>query len=287
MTFVRRYQPTRGPLALFCVVILLFVETSVAQSQLQSEWRTAITFNAALAPNNLIVGYAERRDALAASLRADQVWRDADLVCLQEVVNNSDHQLLASAAAAGAGLAYSYSDVLDTAATASPTTASTPRAACDYRLLLGLVGCGLAAQCTNPSFQPAEVINCLVSSCSPQINSILNTTYGQECVNCMINVPAASILQCSNPAAQPFANYATKFGLLLLSKKPLTNTSSHFFTNSPNLFRRGYLKAEVSHSDTLTVHSVIFFPKLCLILENRFLVRLSSNFQERLLMPSS
>ena len=29
------------------------------------------------------------------------------------------------------------------------------------------------------------------------------------------------------------------------------------------------------------------FPKLCLILENRFLVRLSSNFQERLLMPSS
>ena len=30
-----------------------------------------------------------------------------------------------------------------------------------------------------------------------------------------------------------------------------------------------------------------FFPKLCLILKNRFLVRLSSNFQERLFMPSS
>ena len=32
-----------------------------------------------------------------------------------------------------------------------------------------------------------------------------------------------------------------------------------------------------------TVHSVFFFPKLCLILKNRFLARLSSNFQERLL----
>ena len=30
-----------------------------------------------------------------------------------------------------------------------------------------------------------------------------------------------------------------------------------------------------------------FFPKFCLILKNRFLVRLSSNFQERLFMPSS
>ena len=30
-----------------------------------------------------------------------------------------------------------------------------------------------------------------------------------------------------------------------------------------------------------------FFPKLCLILKKRFLVRLSSNFQERLLKPSS
>ena len=30
-----------------------------------------------------------------------------------------------------------------------------------------------------------------------------------------------------------------------------------------------------------------FFPKICLILKNRFLVRLSSNFQERLFMPSS
>ena len=30
-----------------------------------------------------------------------------------------------------------------------------------------------------------------------------------------------------------------------------------------------------------------FFPKLCLILKNRFLVRLSSNFQERLFMPLS
>ena len=36
-----------------------------------------------------------------------------------------------------------------------------------------------------------------------------------------------------------------------------------------------------------TVHSGIFIPKLCLILKNLFLVRWSSNFQERLLMPSS
>ena len=35
-----------------------------------------------------------------------------------------------------------------------------------------------------------------------------------------------------------------------------------------------------------TVHSEIF-PKLCLVLKNRFLVRLSSNFQERLFMPSA
>ena len=33
--------------------------------------------------------------------------------------------------------------------------------------------------------------------------------------------------------------------------------------------------------------SYFFFPKLCLILKNRFLVRLSSNFQERLFIPSS
>ena len=36
-----------------------------------------------------------------------------------------------------------------------------------------------------------------------------------------------------------------------------------------------------------TVHSVTFFPKLCLILKNRFLVRSSSNFQERLIFFNS
>ena len=35
-----------------------------------------------------------------------------------------------------------------------------------------------------------------------------------------------------------------------------------------------------------TVHSEIF-SQICLILKNRFLVRLSSNFQERLFVPSS
>ena len=40
------------------------------------------------------------------------------------------------------------------------------------------------------------------------------------------------------------------------------------------------------HAITDTVHSVIL-SKPCLILKNRYLVRFSSNFQERLLMPSS
>ena len=44
-----------------------------------------------------------------------------------------------------------------------------------------------------------------------------------------------------------------------------------------------HVKSSVAWSGG-TVHSVFFFPKLCLILKNRFLAWLSSNFQERLLM---
>ena len=47
---------------------------------------------------------------------------------------------------------------------------------------------------------------------------------------------------------------------------------------------RKYLGKEMSKRG---LKFIIFVQKLCLILENRFLVRLSSNFQERLLILSS
>ena len=72
-----------------------------------------------------------------------------------------------------------------------------------------------------------------------------------------------------------------------LSPDPNPNLST---LGTPQVFASDLITSalpEVCSEAVFRTHSVIFFPKLCLILKNRYLVRLSSNDQERLLMPSS
>lgn len=210
---------------------LLSLFATAAQGQNTSPWNTIVTFNTALpGDNNFSAFYSERKEAFITSLRNDPVWRTADVVCLQEVVVSDDRSQIVSAAAS-VGLQYSVANL-----TVENATALGDANACNTSGLLSLTLC-LNSQCGgigNGSIQ--ALLPCAVQNCI--------STLSQPCINCIINVGRASEL--SSCGARKAREHLSNLGLLLLSRKRILHSSLSAFSEQPDAFRRGYIRADVS-----------------------------------------
>lgn len=66
-------------------------------------------------------------------------------------------------------------------------------------------------------------------------------TFGQMCSDCMVLNPGELV---SNCLSSPASRYERNYGLMLLSRKPLTDTRASGFLPESQI--RGYLEATVS-----------------------------------------
>ena len=116
-----------------------------------------------------------------------------------------------------------------------------PLHACSVASFQAFATCSVI-QCTNAT--GAGLLSCLLQNCQPALRELSNpcfycilfTTRGQQCLN-----DSASL-------------YEETFGLMLLSKKRLSNIKVEPF-EAASTGIRGYIQARVSHAELFPVHS--------------------------------
>ena len=206
-----------------------------------------LTFNTFLAFNSSI------RDAnlqrMLQMFRGGSIAEMADVVCLQEVQEVSHLTNMTDAAGDG-GFPYSVSflDNEDSATIALMTS----QKACNIAKFLFLAGC-LQRRCRTAleGGNIREVLACTLTLCFPDFQA---ANLSQACVNCINNQGYAGIASSAGfgqgTCFTMFSQYdfRSTYGLLLVSKYPLTNTATERFQAAASFFSRGYIRANVSWS---------------------------------------
>jgi endonuclease/exonuclease/phosphatase family metal-dependent hydrolase len=214
------------------------------------------TFNVALA-GNFITYEKERRQPIADAL----AQLDSDVVCLQEVWEQSDKELIAEAVKAKFPHTFFVKHDLDTAlddatdaSGATPAAPTTPP--CSDTEAAGVVAkfdasvdC-LRDNCTTDAAlgENAETISsaCATSKCASKALSLLNSS--KRCYGCLLpQMPTETFSNMRNECkTNPKAGLAFggQNGVMILSKHPLEGTGAVALPGTWN--RRALLKAKAS-----------------------------------------
>ena len=213
--------------------LLVSISTIVA-GQNTAPWHTITTFNAALTGvNNFTPFYMERRTALLESIVKDAVWKNTDVLCLQEVVEAAD-RLAIAANASTVGLTHAYVD-----GTVESSDELEAGKACQEANFVSLATCVRNSSC-NSKANLRETLQCATKLCSMEVARL-----SQTCINCVISSgELGKAIGCVQASAK---NYSTNLGLMILSKNEILHSSITAFSTVPTLFRRGYLRADVSN----------------------------------------
>ncbi|XP_053396419.1 uncharacterized protein LOC128556205 [Mercenaria mercenaria] len=246
-----------------CLVILLFghfVESGNV-GKLKVLTFNAGLLDASLAEDNpnITNNREERRDALIDYLKKS----DAELVCLQEVPFGQDVEKIVKEVSKK--FPYSFSQLHQSNGALPPQSTTKWDPSCNPGILNAVFTCALNNGCATGSetVRPgAEIFQCIVSNCLAEISALVATS-GEPCLSCITtNSPQNYFTRCAGAPSTDLWNM-NKMGLLLLSKKALSETHDvEFFPNYTNIFPQGYLRAKVNGNNLTVacVHAIQYLP---------------------------
>ena len=216
----------------------------------ETEDVTVLTFNTGMfspTPSNAQT-HELRKLALLSGIRSSsKVWRDTDVVCLQELRRLEDFESVSCALrSAGFHFQHSFLDSLDEeeAEAESGATACENTTAVDQ-----FVTCASSGVCQTLAALglPLPLVATCVFYLCPQYEQL-----SQSCVECFLDHRQPTV---SNYAANaercklaPKADYLPTRGLLLASRRPMyAKKATRFVPGRTNFLAYGYLQAKVSH----------------------------------------
>ncbi|MDB9786804.1 endonuclease/exonuclease/phosphatase family protein [Bacteriovoracaceae bacterium] len=215
---------------LILTVIVLFSST-----QLYAKSITGISYNAGLAYG--FVHYAEqRRPHLLEALKTQNT--DADIVCLQEVWNQSDIYQFKSQLKN----IYPHSFSVEAKQT---FTQNSPACRATNIIGSGKFGTCVLSNCTSESGD--KFTDCIINTCRESMDTLKQEN--RECAAALFSQVGSSLIEGLTSVLNPFKKvglfaYEGSTGLILLSKHPLKNKRHIDMVGQSTLNHRGALYAE-------------------------------------------
>ncbi|XP_052819158.1 uncharacterized protein LOC128245008 isoform X2 [Mya arenaria] len=239
-----------------CLVVCLFVLLSFgyAHRTRRKETLKVLTFNTALTGvierffPDAMTSREMRRDAIMGAVRDS----GADLVCLQEIPLGVDVATIVRNLSSV--YPYSFSDLHLTDGSL-PSQTESKVGPCDTKRLGTLLTCVTIKGCVSRAESGAinEFLKCVVNCCGIEFEDLLRNDC-QNCLQCVVLTvynPADLLKTCGSPVPNLSVPSLNSHGLLLLSKRPLTNTAAvEFYPNDPEILAHGYIRAKVDNKIT-------------------------------------
>ncbi|XP_052819159.1 uncharacterized protein LOC128245008 isoform X3 [Mya arenaria] len=149
---------------------------------------------------------------------------------------------------------YSFSDLHLTDGSL-PSQTESKVGPCDTKRLGTLLTCVTIKGCVSRAESGAinEFLKCVVNCCGIEFEDLLRNDC-QNCLQCVVLTvynPADLLKTCGSPVPNLSVPSLNSHGLLLLSKRPLTNTAAvEFYPNDPEILAHGYIRAKVDNKIT-------------------------------------
>eukprot|EP00735_Rhodelphis_limneticus_P009318 TRINITY_DN2684_c0_g1::TRINITY_DN2684_c0_g1_i1::g.26246::m.26246 TRINITY_DN2684_c0_g1::TRINITY_DN2684_c0_g1_i1::g.26246 ORF type:complete len:2107 (-),score=747.28,sp/P10493/NID1_MOUSE/42.33/3e-31,sp/P10493/NID1_MOUSE/41.57/2e-10,Exo_endo_phos/PF03372.18/18,Exo_endo_phos/PF03372.18/1e-07,Exo_endo_phos/PF03372.18/8.7e-12,Exo_endo_phos/PF03372.18/3e-07,Exo_endo_phos/PF03372.18/1e-08,EGF_3/PF12947.2/3.3e-08,EGF_3/PF12947.2/0.00018,EGF_3/PF12947.2/2e-08,EGF_3/PF12947.2/2e-08,EGF_CA/PF07645.10/1.5e+0 len=181
--------------------------------------------------------YSLRREPMIESLVSQS--KDVDVLCLQEVWEESDQRAIVTALQDTFPYVHSFVDF---------STASTPSApSCTEASLLNDIGACILANCSSTFMLGFEAFyDCLATECTELYEQVYQTDC-DRCLKYQLGLyPTDLNLVFTTCATDMTRNYGLTGGIMLFSRKPMANTDSLKYVTFG--FDRGLLYAEIEDS---------------------------------------
>ncbi|XP_060588067.1 uncharacterized protein LOC132743554 [Ruditapes philippinarum] len=165
----------------------------------------------------------------------------ADVVCLQEVFFGIDLEDIVK------GLRkqfpYSFSGLHDDVNDFPSQARGRRRPPCDHSKLDKFLTCARTTNCLTTPYK-GELNNCVKVHCVQEISEIFKND-DSDCLNCLAS-SVNNMQKCSSPRPVQGGRAINKGGLVLLSKRKLSDATFNAYHPEAKLFRtNGYIKADI------------------------------------------